>query len=50
MEKQLDTMAGRLEESLATHRIVSQEEWTKARKELLKKEKELTRLNDELSR
>ncbi|GGN05030.1 hypothetical protein GCM10010967_45090 [Dyadobacter beijingensis] len=50
MEKQLDTMADRLEESLATHRIVSQEEWTKARKDLLKKEKELTRLSDELSR
>jgi hypothetical protein len=50
MEKQLDTMADRLEESLATHRVVSREEWTRARKELLKKEKELTRLNDELSR
>ncbi len=39
MEKQLDTMAGRLEENLATHRIVSQEDWTKARKDLLKNEK-----------
>jgi predicted dithiol-disulfide oxidoreductase (DUF899 family) len=31
------------------HRIVSQEEWIAARKELLKKEKEATRLRDELS-
>ncbi|MCF0073888.1 thioredoxin family protein [Dyadobacter sp. CY261] len=50
MEKQLDTMADRLEKSLATHRVVPREEWVKTRKELLKKEKELTRLNDELSR
>jgi predicted dithiol-disulfide oxidoreductase (DUF899 family) len=31
------------------HPIVSQEEWLAARKELLKKEKEITRLGDELS-
>src|SRR5258705_2734366 len=31
------------------HRIVSQEEWIAARKELLKKEKEATRLSDQLS-
>jgi predicted dithiol-disulfide oxidoreductase (DUF899 family) len=32
------------------HRIVSQEEWLRARKSLLAKEKEFTRLRDELSR
>ena len=31
------------------HNIVSQEEWFAARKALLKKEKELTRLRDQLS-
>ena len=31
------------------HKIVSQEEWIVARKELLKKEKESTRLRDRLS-
>ena len=31
------------------HNIVSQEEWIAARKELLKKEKESTRLRDQLS-
>src|ERR1700733_13368897 len=31
------------------HKIVSQEEWIAARKKLLKKEKEATRLNDQLS-
>lgn len=31
------------------HKVVSSEEWTKARKELLKKEKEFTRLRDQLS-
>jgi predicted dithiol-disulfide oxidoreductase (DUF899 family) len=31
------------------HNIVSQEEWIAARKELLKKEKESTRLLDQLS-
>lgn len=31
------------------HRVVSREEWTKARKELLEKEKAATRLQDELS-
>ena len=31
------------------HNIVSQEDWIAARKELLKKEKELTRLSDQLS-
>jgi predicted dithiol-disulfide oxidoreductase (DUF899 family) len=32
------------------HAVVSEAEWTKARVELLKKEKEMTRLRDELSR
>jgi predicted dithiol-disulfide oxidoreductase (DUF899 family) len=32
------------------HHVVSQEAWTQARKELLAKEKEFTRLRDELSR
>lgn len=32
------------------HRVVSRDEWVKARVELLKKEKELTRRRDELSR
>jgi predicted dithiol-disulfide oxidoreductase (DUF899 family) len=32
-----------------THRIVSREEWTEARRQLLAKEKELTRLRDRLS-
>ena len=31
------------------HKIVSQKEWIAARKELLKKEKEITRLSDQLS-
>src|SRR5258705_3323848 len=35
---------------MTDHAIVSPEEWFVARKELLKKEKELTRLSDELSR
>ncbi|NOT55306.1 MAG: DUF899 domain-containing protein [Deltaproteobacteria bacterium] len=33
-----------------THKVVSQEEWIHARKELLAKEKEFTRLRDELNR
>jgi len=32
------------------HKIVSKEEWIEARKQLLAKEKEFTRLRDELSR
>jgi predicted dithiol-disulfide oxidoreductase (DUF899 family) len=36
--------------SMASHRIVSREEWLEARKALLKKEKEFTRLRDDLSR
>lgn len=34
---------------MTTHSIVSPEEWTKQRRELLAKEKEFTRLRDELS-
>lgn len=34
---------------MQTHKIVSREEWIKARKELLIKEKQFTRLRDELS-
>src|SRR5919109_784540 len=35
--------------SMAEHRIGTQEEWQAEREELLKREKELTRLNDELA-
>jgi predicted dithiol-disulfide oxidoreductase (DUF899 family) len=35
---------------MAEHRIGTQEEWQAEREELLKREKELTRLNDELAR
>jgi predicted dithiol-disulfide oxidoreductase (DUF899 family) len=38
------------EETMADHAIVTREEWVAARKELLEKEKKLTRLRDELSR
>ena len=34
---------------LSEHEIVSQAEWLVARKDLLKREKELTRLRDQLS-
>ena len=40
--KTIDTIA-------TDHQVVSREEWTAARKELLKKEKEATRLRDQLS-
>jgi predicted dithiol-disulfide oxidoreductase (DUF899 family) len=36
-------------ERLENHQVVSYEEWLIARKQLLKKEKELTRLRDEVS-
>jgi predicted dithiol-disulfide oxidoreductase (DUF899 family) len=39
-----------LNATAATHEIVSPEEWLQARKRLLEKEKEYTRLRDELSR
>ena len=35
---------------MTTHRVVSREEWVRERTELLAREKELTRLRDELSR
>lgn len=50
MEKQTDALAGPMEGSLAEHRIVSRNDWTDARKELLEKEKELTRLTDAIAR
>jgi predicted dithiol-disulfide oxidoreductase (DUF899 family) len=50
MNKQNEPTVDVALKSVDAHRIVTQEEWTSARKELLKKEKELTRLNDELSR
>jgi predicted dithiol-disulfide oxidoreductase (DUF899 family) len=36
-------------QSLLNHPTVSSEEWTMVRKELLRKEKELTRLRDQLN-
>lgn len=48
MEKQnkvVDDSSGKIQ-----HKIVTQEEWIGARKQLLIKEKELTRLNDDLAR
>lgn len=36
-------------QSLKNHKVVSTEEWIEARKQLLKKEKELTRLNDRIN-
>src|ERR671937_1228960 len=35
---------------MTEHKVLSREEWTDAREELLVREKELTRLNDELAR
>ena len=35
---------------MATHKVVSREEWTSARRQHLAREKELTRLRDQLSR
>ena len=35
---------------MADHRVVSRDQWTEERKALLAKEKEFTRLRDELSR
>ena len=48
MEKQnkvVDDSSGKIQ-----HKIVTREEWIDARKQLLIKEKELTRLNDDLAR
>src|SRR5262245_54866396 len=38
-----------IEQTSKGHRVVSQQEWIAARKELLKKEKESSRLRDQLS-
>ena len=35
--------------TIEKHRIVSQDEWLEARKKLLEKEKQFTRLQDELN-
>jgi predicted dithiol-disulfide oxidoreductase (DUF899 family) len=48
MEKQNDVVNDHSDK--IQHRIVTQEEWIDARKQLLIKEKELTRLNDDLAR
>ena len=45
----MSTNANRSEPQKQQHKIVSKEEWIAARKELLKKEKELTRLRDQVS-
>jgi len=37
------------DEQLRSHPVVSREQWNQARRELLRQEKEVTRLNDELS-
>ena len=50
MEKQNEMPTGISAESTENHRIVSPQQWIEERKDLLKKEKELTRLNDELAR
>lgn len=44
-----DEAMGTIEESRTRHNVASREEWISARKELLTKEKEATRLRDELS-
>jgi predicted dithiol-disulfide oxidoreductase (DUF899 family) len=38
-----------IETAITSHKVVSNEEWLEARKELLRKEKESTRLRDQLS-
>jgi predicted dithiol-disulfide oxidoreductase (DUF899 family) len=45
----IHTMTSEGTDHLSEHEIVSPEEWLVARKELLKREKELTRLRDQLS-
>src|SRR5258707_2839935 len=44
------TNTSKVSEKIASHEIVSREQWIEARKTLLAKEKELTRQRDELSR
>src|SRR5215470_7708731 len=52
--RSLTSWEKRRDESMSTavleHKVVSNAEWTEARKALLAREKELTRLRDELSR
>src|ERR1700745_1643141 len=45
----MKTKTPETKKSISDHPIVSREEWVKARKELLKKEKEFTRLRDQLN-
>jgi predicted dithiol-disulfide oxidoreductase (DUF899 family) len=49
MDKQDGVVTVNYEPGLSGHAIVSESEWIEARKELLKKEKQLMKLNDELS-
>jgi predicted dithiol-disulfide oxidoreductase (DUF899 family) len=45
----MSTTTSKKRKSISDHPVVSREEWVKARKELLKKEKEFTRLRDRLN-
>jgi predicted dithiol-disulfide oxidoreductase (DUF899 family) len=45
----MNTTTSEGRKNISDHPIVSREEWVKARKELLKKEKEFTRLRDQLN-
>ena len=45
----MNTTTSEGRKSISDHPVVSREEWVKARKELLKKEKEFTRLRDQLN-
>ena len=45
----MNTTTSEGRKSISDHPIVSREEWVKARKELLKKEKDFTRLRDQLN-
>ncbi|TLV02295.1 DUF899 domain-containing protein [Dyadobacter luticola] len=49
MEKQQEMLSDISEEKYSNHPVVSQQDWITARKQLLVKEKELSRLQDELS-
>lgn len=49
MDKRQDLLNDITSEVTSEHPVVSNEDWIAARKELLKKEKALTRLNDEIS-
>jgi predicted dithiol-disulfide oxidoreductase (DUF899 family) len=45
----MNTTTSEGRKSISDHPVVSREEWVNARKELLKKEKEFTRLRDQLN-